>query len=75
MGRAEERAKRKLEKNPVVECNRIREKYCPDLFRDFGDTKDPRHLSYIEYSNRELLGTGREGGLPLRRAGGKDRVW
>lgn len=57
MGRAEERMKRKLEKNPVEECNRIQEKYCPGLFRDFGDTKDPRHLSYTEYSNREILGT------------------
>ena len=57
MGRAEERMKRKLEKNPVEECNRIQEKYCPGLFRDFGCTKDPRHLSYTEYSNREILGT------------------
>ena len=57
MGRAEDRIRRKLEKNPVVECNRIRQKYCPDLFRDFAQTDDPRHLSYTDYSNRELLGT------------------
>ena len=57
MGRKEERARRKLERNPVVECNRVRKKYCPELFQDFEDTQDPRHQSYIEYSNRELLGT------------------
>ena len=57
MGRKEERARRKLERNPVAECNRVRKKYCPELFQDFGDTQDPRHQSYIEYSNRELLGT------------------
>lgn len=57
MGRAEERMKRKLERNPVEECNRIQKKYCPGLFQDFGDTKDPRHLSYVEYSGSEILGT------------------
>ncbi len=57
MGREQERIRRKLEKNPVVECNKIREKYCPGLFRDFAGTRDPRHSSYTEYSNKELLGT------------------
>ena len=46
-----------MEKNPVMECNKVRQKYCPNLFQDFADTKDPRHLSYTEYSNGELLGT------------------
>lgn len=57
MSREQERIRRKLENNPVVECNKIRSRYCPDLFRDFADTKDPRNQSYIEYSNDELLGT------------------
>ena len=57
MSRKQERIQRKLENNPVVECNKIRNRYCPNLFRDFADTKDPRNQSYTEYSNDELLGT------------------
>ena len=57
MSREQERIQRKLENNPIVECNKIRSRYCPDLFRDFAETKDPRNQSYIEYSNDELLGT------------------
>ena len=57
MSRKQERIRRKLENNPAVECNKIRNRYCPDLFRDFADTKDPRNQSYTEYSNDELLGT------------------
>ena len=57
MSRKQERIRRRLEVNPVVECNKVRSRYCPDLFRDFADTKDPRHQSYTEYSNDELLGT------------------
>ena len=57
MSREQERIHRKLENNPVVECNKIRNRYFPDLFRDFADTKDPRNQSYTEYSNDELLGT------------------
>ena len=57
MGRREDRLLRKLEKDLAMECNKIRQKYCPDLFRDFADTKDPRNLSYTDYSNREMLGT------------------
>ena len=41
----------------VYECNKVRQKYCPDLFQDFADTKDPHNPSYTDYSNRELLGT------------------
>ena len=40
-----------------MECNKVRQRYCPDLFWDFADTKDPRNLSYTDYSNREMLGT------------------
>lgn len=57
MSREQVRIKRKLESNPVVECNKIRQKYCPDLFHDFSDTKDPRNLSYTDYTNKEMLGT------------------
>ncbi len=57
MSREQERILRRLEKNPVAECNKVRQKYCPNLFQDFAGTKDPRHQSYTEYSNKELLGT------------------
>jgi len=57
MSREQERIRRRLENNTVEECNKVRQKYCPDLFRDFADTKDPGHQSYTEYSNKELLGT------------------
>ncbi len=57
MSREQERIRRRLEKNPAVECNKARQKYCPNLFQNFADTKDPRHQSYTEYSNKELLGT------------------
>ena len=71
MGRREDRIRRKLEKDPAMECNKVRQKYCPDLFRDFADTKkycpdlfrdfvdtkDPRNPSYTDYSNREMQGT------------------
>ncbi len=57
MSREQERIRRKLENNPVVECNKVRNRYCPDLFCDFVDTKDPRNQSYTEYSNDELPGT------------------
>lgn len=57
MSREQERIRRKLEGNPVVECNKVRNRYCPGLFRDFTGTKDPRNQSYTGYSNDELLGT------------------
>lgn len=57
MSREQERIRRKLENNPAMECNKIRNRYCPDLFHDFADTKDPRNPSYTKYSNDELLGT------------------
>lgn len=57
MGREQDRIKRKMEANPIGECNKVRQKYCPDLFQDFAGTKDPRHQSYIGYSNKEMLGT------------------
>ena len=57
MGREQERIKNRLEKNPIKECLSIQKKYCPNLFQMFDDVKEPRHLSYIEYSNRVMLGT------------------
>ncbi len=56
MSREQERIRRKLENNPVIECNKVRNRYCPDLFRDFADTKDPRNLSYTESSKMNCLG-------------------
>lgn len=57
MSREQERAKRKLEKNPVVECNKIQNKYYPELFKKFSEVKDPRNQSYIDYSVKTMLGT------------------
>ena len=49
MNREQERAKRKLEKTPVVECNKIQNKYYPELFARFAEVDDPGNQSYIEY--------------------------
>lgn len=57
MSREQERIKKKLENNPVIECNKIQKKFCPELFSMFGKVADPRHQSYIEYSARTMLGT------------------
>lgn len=57
MSREQERIRKKLENNPVVECNKIQKKFCPELFSMFGKVADPRNQSYIEYSVRTMLGT------------------
>ena len=57
MGRKEARIQKQLEKNPIVECNKIQQKYCPKLFRRFSETKDSRHQSYVEYTNKVMLGS------------------
>ena len=57
MSRAQDRIKKKLEKNPVVECNKIQHKFFPELFAEFSAVNDPRHQSYIDYSARTMLGT------------------
>ncbi len=57
MGRAEHRIAKKLEINPIYECNKIKNKYCPKLFEKFKEVDDPRHQGYIEYSTRLMLGT------------------
>lgn len=57
MNREQERAKRRLEKNPVVECNKIQNKYYPELFAKFAEVDDSRNQSYIEYPVRVMLET------------------
>lgn len=57
MSREQDRIRRKMEANPIRECNKVRQRYCPGLFQDFAATKDPRHPSYTDYSNKEMLGT------------------
>lgn len=57
MSREQERAKKKQEKNPIVECNKIQNKYYPELFKKFSEVKDPRNQSYINYSVKTMLGT------------------
>lgn len=48
---------KQLEANPVVECNKIQNKYCSKLFKRFAEAADPRHQSYIDYSGKTMLGT------------------
>ena len=57
MSREQERIKKKLEKNPIIECNKIQKKFYPELFSMFGNVDDPRHKSYIDYSAKTMLGT------------------
>lgn len=71
MGRIENRAKRRIEQNPIAECNKIQNRYLPELFHWFDKVVDPRHQAYITYSIREMLGTmyyKAIGGLPSMRA-------
>ena len=57
MSRERDRIAKKMEKNPVVECNKIQKKFYPELFNKLEQVTDPRNKSYIEYSTREMLGT------------------
>ena len=57
MSREQDRVKKKLEKNPIIECNKIQQKFYPELFKRFTEVNDPRHQSYIEYSIQTMLGT------------------
>jgi len=56
MGRAEIRAARKLEENPIEACNEVQRRFCPKLFNKFEQMADPRHQSYITYTGRTMLG-------------------
>lgn len=57
MSRERERIIKKLEKNPSQECNKIQQKFYPELFLKFDQITDPRHSSYIDYSSKVMLGT------------------
>lgn len=56
MGRKEQRKAAKNEKSAVSELVKVQKKYVPELFELFADTADPRHPSYIKYTNRVMLG-------------------
>ena len=57
MGRERDRITKRIEKNPVAECNKIQKKFYPELFTKFEQVSDPRHGSYISYSGKVMLGT------------------
>lgn len=57
MSREQARIAKRLEKNPIMECNRIQQKFYPDLLYRFSQTQDPRHPSYVTYPSRVMLGT------------------
>lgn len=57
MSRERDRIIKKLEKNPAQECNKIQQKFYPELFLKFDQITDPRHSSYIDYSSKVMLGT------------------
>ena len=57
MSREQERIRKKLEQNPIVECNRIQGKFYPILFSKFSKVNNPRNQSYIDYSVKTMLGT------------------
>ena len=56
MGRAEIRAARALEQNPIEACNEAQRRFYPELFNRFGQILDPRHQSYITYTGKTMLG-------------------
>ena len=56
MKRILKRIANRLEKNPIEECAKIVKKYIPNLNRFLSETKDPRDVRYITYTNRTLLG-------------------
>ena len=55
MGRKETRLAAALERNPIGACNKVQKKYIAPLMEWFSQTKDPRHQSYITYSNTVML--------------------
>lgn len=57
MSHEQDRIRKKLEANPIVECNKIQHRFCPELFSMFGKVNDPRHQNYVDYSTRVMLGT------------------
>ena len=57
MSRERGRIAKRIEKNPVAECNKIQKKFYPELFSKFEQVVDSRHSSYINYSSKVMLGT------------------
>lgn len=57
MGRERNRIVKRREKNAVEECNKIQNKFYPELFSKFSEVLDPRNVSYTDYSIKEMLGT------------------
>ena len=57
MGRTLRRARKKMEEHPIRECEKIRKKFAPSLYKWFGNVKDPRNPSYVTYEMTEMLGT------------------
>ena len=55
MGRKETRLAAALERNPIIECNKIQKKHIPMLMEWFSQTKDPRDQRYITYSRTVML--------------------
>ena len=55
MDRKETRRAAALERNPIGACNKVQQKYISSLMEWFSQTKDPRHPSYITYSNTVML--------------------
>ena len=55
MGRKERRIQKKFEKNPIRELNKVQNRFYSQLFWKFSQTEDPRHPSYITYTNRMML--------------------
>lgn len=48
MSREQERIRKKLENNPIAECNKIQNRFCPELFSMFGRVKDPNVLQEFQ---------------------------
>ncbi len=57
MGRKERRIQKKFEKDPIRELDKVQNRFYSQLFWKFSQTEDPRHPSYITYTNRMMLGT------------------
>ena len=57
MSRERARIAKKREQNPIVECNKIQQRFYPELFSKFARVKDPRHASYTDYSCKVMLGS------------------
>ena len=47
---------RKPKKNPIVECNKIQQKFYLELFSNFMQVAKPQHSGYIEYNSKVMFG-------------------